>query len=341
MTSPATPFVTVAVCTRDRPEQLGAFLHSVCSLAIPPGLDWELVVVDNGSDDASAAVVEGFASALPVRRVREPVAGISHARNRAVKEARGEYICWADDDVILDRNWLTAYLDAFHRHPEAAVFGGRIVARLEEPTPRWVRESLHCEQLQCIFGQRDVRDDRRIAANRSDTPWGSNFAMRSLEQRQFEFDRALGYSPEHNRIGEESDVVYRAVAGGATGWWVPRSVVHHVIPAHRQTWSYLYSYFKRAGETAAYMHENFADPDEHGSLSDRRIQEMSRVGLWLNFACRWVLFLAASAARLSRLSVRFLAGAGVYRGNLSHRSQSARKPIAIRPAGALVGDATS
>lgn len=341
MTSAATPSVTVAVCTRDRPEQLGAFLSSACSLVIPPELRWELVIVDNGSDDASAPVVEGFASSLPLRRIKAPVAGVSHARNRAVREARGDYICWADDDTILDRDWLTAYLAAFRRHPEAAMFGGRILARLEEPTPRWVRRSDQCWQLECLFGLRDFRDAGPIAMNRDHAPWGSNFAVRTLEQRQFEYDPALGHSPEHNRAGEESDVVYRALAGGVTGWWVPQSVVHHVVPPHRQSWSYLYSYFTGAGETAAYVHANSADADKDGQSSLPRILSMSRGRLRLHLGCRWALFLAASAARLSPLSVRFLASAGFYRGILNFRTGSARSPIAIRPTGALAGDAIS
>jgi glycosyltransferase involved in cell wall biosynthesis len=333
VTSAADPFVTVAVCTRDRPEQLEAFLQSACSLALPPELQWELVVVDNGSDDASAAVAERFASLLPLRRVREPAAGISNARNCAVRAARGDYICWADDDTILDRDWLSAYLAAFRRHPDAAVFGGRILPRLKGPTPRWVRNSLQCEQLGCMFGRRDVRDAGAIAANRDDAPWGSNFAVRTLDQRQFEFDPALGYSPEHNRTGEESDLVYRLVAAGAVGWWVPDSVVHHVIPAHRQTWSYLYSYFIRAGETSAYLHARTADRDERG----QKLFRMSRGRLRFNFGLRWALFLAASAAGLSTLRVRFLAGAGIYRGILKYRAQSQRSRSRIRRTVAVAG----
>jgi len=339
MTSAVTPFVTVAVCTRDRPGQLAAFLSSACSLVVPPELRWELVIIDNGSDDASAAVVEGFASSLPLRRIEEPVIGVSHARNRAVREARGDYICWADDDTILGRDWLSAYLAAFRRHPDAAIFGGRILARQEEPAPRWVRASLQCWQLKCVFGHRDFRDAAPIDTNRDNGPWGSNFAMRTLEQRLFEYDPALGHSPEHNRAGEESDVVYRTLAGGVNGWWVPQSVVHHVIPPHRQTWSYLYSYFTRAGETAAYVHANFADGD--GQSSRRRILEMSRGGLRFHVACRWALFLAASAAGLSPLRVRFLASAGFYQGVLNHRAESARIRSSIRPTGALAGDAIS
>jgi glycosyltransferase involved in cell wall biosynthesis len=270
-----------------------------------------------------------------LRRIKAPVAGVSNARNCAVRAARGDYICWADDDVILDRDWLTAYLAAFRRHPQAAVFGGRILARLEEPTPRWIRRSVQCAPLRCVFAHRDFRAAARIELNRDHAPWGANFAVRAREQKQFEYDPALGLSPAHNRAGEESDVIYRILAAGGTGWWVPRSLVHHIIRGDRQSWRHFLSYFIRAGETAAYVHDNFSDQDEDGRKSRRRILAMSRGRLRLQIACRWALFLAASAASLSALRVRFLAGAGFDRGILNYRSQPAPGRSRIRAAGAL------
>jgi len=106
-------FVSVVVCTRNRADQLGEFLQSAAGLTVPPGLAWELIIVDNGSSDHTAEVVESFASQIPVRCVREDKAGLSNARNRGVDEAKGDYICWTDDDVKLDPKWLSAYVAAF------------------------------------------------------------------------------------------------------------------------------------------------------------------------------------------------------------------------------------
>jgi glycosyltransferase involved in cell wall biosynthesis len=145
------PFVTVAVCTRDRPVQLHSFLTSACLLDIPDDVQWELLIVDNGTDERSAETAERFAHLLPLRRIKAPVPGLSRARNFAVDEARGDLICWADDDVVLDRHWLAAYVSAFQRQPDAAVFGGRILAELEEPVPLWVRKCLGRSQLGCAF----------------------------------------------------------------------------------------------------------------------------------------------------------------------------------------------
>lgn len=292
-------------------------------LIVPPGLRWELIIVDNGTIDTSARVVEEFAEALPIRRVEEPVQGICPARNRAVREARGDYICWTDDDTILDPHWLAAYVAAFVRHPDAAIFGGRILRRMEEPVPRWVRNSLDCWQLNAVFVHRDFDQATKIGVSRDATPWGANFAVRAAEQRQFEYDLELGMSPNHNRSGDESDVLYRMLTGGCRGWWVPESIVHHAVPTSRQTWSYLHFYFVRAAETAAFAGTGFADQDGSGRTLCR-LSRMSSRRLYAQIALDWTLFLGAAAAGLFPRAVRFLASAGFIRGVLNSRKGGAQ-----------------
>jgi len=300
------PFVTVAVCTRDRPDQLRALLDSVCDLDIPSGVEWELLVIDNGTGGgASSKLIGTFAGSLPIRLVREPVGGLSHARNRAVEEARGEYICWVDDDTIVDRGWLKAYLTAFRRHPEASVFGGRIEARLEEPVPRWIRASRDAWQVKCMFAELDFATAAPILMDRDHTPWGANYAIRRIEQKRFGYDPDLGLSPDHNRSGEESDLIYRLLASGGSGRWVPEALVHHLIPQSRLTRSYARSYFTRAGETSAFLEARGAVPP-------------GRAALILGIALHRLLYLAANMVGHSRLSVRFLARGSEYRGRLNH-----------------------
>jgi glycosyltransferase involved in cell wall biosynthesis len=121
---------SVVVCTRNRAAQLSEALESFTKLKIPQGTTWEIIVVDNGSTDSTANVVRAFEHALPIKRVFQPKPGISNARNAGVDAAQGKYLVWTDDDVHADPNWLAAYVDAFKRRPEAAVFGGKI-------TPHW------------------------------------------------------------------------------------------------------------------------------------------------------------------------------------------------------------
>ena len=134
-------FVTIAICTRNRAILLKRAMDTIVALIIPDGIEWELIVVDNGSTDNTAEVIASYKDNLPIRYVFEPLAGLSNARNRAVAEAKGDYICWTDDDVLLDRAWLLKYHDAFVRFPEIVFFGGPIRPIFEGECPAWLTEN--------------------------------------------------------------------------------------------------------------------------------------------------------------------------------------------------------
>jgi len=118
--------VTVAICTWNRSQSLQHTLEGFARIAIPSETDWELLVVNNNCTDRTDEVIRVFQGRLPVRRIFEGRPGLSHARNRAIAEATGNYIIWTDDDVTVCEGWLSAYVDAFRRWPEAAIFGARL-----------------------------------------------------------------------------------------------------------------------------------------------------------------------------------------------------------------------
>ncbi|MDB5697217.1 MAG: putative glycosyltransferase [Alphaproteobacteria bacterium] len=310
--------VSVVVCTRDRPRQLGRMLQSAAALSVPAGLDWEMLIVDNGSPGQTAAVVESFAGVLPIRRVAEPVPGISRARNRGSDEARGRYICWTDDDVLLDPHWLAAYLEAFRRHPDATLFGGTIRPELVEPTPDWCRRGRHQWPLSAMFVERDPGADRPILLH-DQTPWGANFAVRADEQRRLRYDVALGVAPGRSRTGEECDLIYRLLKGGAIGWWVAGAMVRHIIEPERQRRGFLLRYFRQAGETAAYLNEHFPGDNKDEARGAAGFARMSDAELRLRIAAHRLCGNALWAGGLRCSSLRFLAARALYGGVLSHR----------------------
>src|SRR5260370_6242665 len=133
--------VQAGSCTFSRAESLRRTLDSLAAMRVAGDLAWELVVVNNNSTDHTDAVIEECRERLPLRREFEPLQGHSNARNRAIAAARGEYIVWTDDDVIVGAGWLAAYAEAFRHWPDAVVFGGRIRLRYEPSVVKWVAES--------------------------------------------------------------------------------------------------------------------------------------------------------------------------------------------------------
>ncbi len=125
--------LTVAICTWNRCELLQQTLEQMTRLKIPVGVEYEILVVDNNSTDATKQVVTNFATRLPVRHIFESTPGLSSARNRAMRETRGDYILWTDDDVLVAETWLEAFMAGVRQFPEAAAFGGTIVPWFTDP----------------------------------------------------------------------------------------------------------------------------------------------------------------------------------------------------------------
>jgi glycosyltransferase involved in cell wall biosynthesis len=316
--------ISVVICTRNRAGPLGVLLESMTRLDIPAGLRWELLIVDNGSTDGTAAVVESFAARLPVRCVREDKAGLSNARNRGVAEALGRYICWTDDDVAIDGGWLAAYAAAFAMHPEAAVFGGRIYPKLDAPTPRWFARLLDRWPLNGIVAARDFGDEPvQLDFSCDLVPWGANFAVQTAEQRQHPFDPQLGVSPNQRRSGEETQSMFEILSSGAVGWWVPDSKVFHLYPTRRQTRTYFYEHFVSIGEAQAYLDRNYPVHYMNRDGKSRRLVDANPVYLDLLIALHAGLFAGFHTVGMTLRSLYHLRKLGMYRGVAAYRKSAA------------------
>nr|WP_245978593.1 glycosyltransferase [Aurantiacibacter xanthus] len=247
------------MCTRNRARQLRHVLDSFVALRAPEGATWEMIVVDNGSTDETSAVIEAFADRLPLRRVWQPVAGLSNARNAGVAAAKGDYICWTDDDVELDPDWLAAYARAFQRYPDGTIFGGIVEPVYEIEPPAWMVEN--SGMLAVAFAKRDHGAiEGQLPTEQDLLPFGANFAVRAAEQRKFLYDANLGVSPNQKRLGEESAVLMAIAALGGSYYWIPSSRVRHLIPASRMSLEYIEVYYHSSGETWAYLSENDGFP---------------------------------------------------------------------------------
>jgi glycosyltransferase involved in cell wall biosynthesis len=106
--------ITVVIPTYNRAEWLPATVESVLQQTRPAD---EVLIVDDGSRDDTEAVCRAFPA--PVRYVRQANAGVSAARNRGVREARGEWIAFLDSDDLWDRAKLEVQMAAHAAAPEA------------------------------------------------------------------------------------------------------------------------------------------------------------------------------------------------------------------------------
>ena len=136
-------FFSIAVCTRNRADWLARTLASIAETVRPPSL----AGMGGCSCRYGVATIPpqwspAFRIGCRIRLVREPIPGVANARNaegsrRRVNSGMG------DNDVVVRKDWIAAYLEAFSTWPEAVMFAGRILPVLEEPSPasfaRWFR----------------------------------------------------------------------------------------------------------------------------------------------------------------------------------------------------------
>jgi glycosyltransferase involved in cell wall biosynthesis len=99
--------VSIAISTANRAPHLELTLRALSDVKVPPDLPCELLIIDNGSTDHTADVVrQSGLKSMPVRYILEPKRGLSHARNRALKEAIGDILLFTDDDIRPPENWI-------------------------------------------------------------------------------------------------------------------------------------------------------------------------------------------------------------------------------------------
>jgi glycosyltransferase involved in cell wall biosynthesis len=231
--------VSVVVATYNRARLLEGTLGALASQEVPRSLQWEIVVVDNNSSDATAQVVATFSktTAIPVRYVFEAQQGLSRARNRGVQEARGSILAFSDDDVLPAPDWVAqvgAAIDRWNAHG----VGGRILPQWEALPPRWLTEN---GRLLSRLSIMDFEGNRLLALPQSRQPqvWGANMAFR----REL-FDRVGGFDPRRGMDGprlfrgEECDLIDRALKLGLKIAYDGSLTVYHRIGPDRMQKAY-------------------------------------------------------------------------------------------------------
>lgn len=122
------PTLTVAICTKDRPDNVKRCLTSLITLQQPVSdqpVKFEVLVVDNAPSDTRT---QRLVKSMPgIRYACEPKPGLNFARNHALHTATGELLAFLDDDVVVDCGWLTGLQEAWAENPDAAAFTGLVL----------------------------------------------------------------------------------------------------------------------------------------------------------------------------------------------------------------------
>jgi glycosyltransferase involved in cell wall biosynthesis len=231
MDSPASPQrlrATVAIPTYNRATTLRQTLEGLVKQDLPAD-QFEILVIDNNSTDDTAAVVGEFASARPApRHIVEKLQGLDHARNRAIREARGEILVLGDDDILLEPDWLRRMLEPWSMGDAARIgaVGGEVIPVFPDGLPEWVAE---------WHAPLSFRPDAGPLPDRH-SPMGANLAIPTRIFSEIgpfltSLDRAggnyfSGGARKHAFDSARSRVIDRASRPGAAGYLLSRLVVN-------------------------------------------------------------------------------------------------------------------
>ncbi len=133
-------FFTAAIRTYNASSRIASILERLKNQQNTASLTWEVLVVDNNSTDTTVEIVAhcqaNWLPSVPFRYVNEPKQGASHARLRAIQDARGQWIGFLDDDNWPDLNWVAAICKFAQRHPQAGAVNGNISGLFEVEPPQ-------------------------------------------------------------------------------------------------------------------------------------------------------------------------------------------------------------
>jgi glucosyl-dolichyl phosphate glucuronosyltransferase len=240
--------ITIAVCTWNRARLVEKTLESFTRLKVPAGVDWEVVVINNNSPDATGETLTSFLGRLPLRVFLETNQGIAYARNRAAAEARGNVILWTDDDVEVPESWLRNYARALDQNPDCGFFGGAVELKFEGHPPVWLLNGLNA--MGGALGQVRLPVSPTVGSG-PELPFNCNMAVRREYHVAMPYDTRYGRKAGGLVSGEETVFLRGLLASGVKGLWLQDVAVQHAVPVERQSVAYLRRALNGVGQELA------------------------------------------------------------------------------------------
>jgi glycosyltransferase involved in cell wall biosynthesis len=215
---------SLVVATLERVRELERLLSS---LDVQSYRDLEVIVVDQNADDRLVPVIQRHRG-LDILHLRA-VPGGSHARNIGLAAARGDLICFPDDDCWYPRDLLALVFNWFEEHPEfVGLFACLRDADGRPVGPKWPSEPCVCT--------------RESLWKSALTPNG--FLRRQVTDSIGSFDENIGVGAKSQyQAGEDLDYFLRPLERGYQMWFEPSLTVHHpsyhsIERLRRTTYSY-------------------------------------------------------------------------------------------------------
>ena len=289
---PLWPFITVCICTHNRPRYVRDCLNGLVLQTVGPA-GFDILIIDSGSTSEVGAELAGTAAEFDnaqLLRIDRP--GVSIARNAGADAARGDYIAYIDDDAIPAEDWVQRIRQAILEIGGVpAVVGGRILPLWEAPLPSWWPARLR--GVLSIIEAEGRGVYRSQAMPDGLAPYGANMIVHVATMRSVGgFGDSAGRDGAKLLSDEDVQLAWRLQDAGYVARYESSIVVHHQIQPGRLTpeWLLRRMYWQGAS-----------------SVATRRLLGGGRRVWWSLPRRLLVTLLFSPAMLLPSSSVRFLA----------------------------------
>jgi len=216
-----TKHICVCICTYKRPLLLKRLLEDLAHQETGGLFTYSIVVTDNDQLRSAEAVVSGFAGeySIAVKYCMEPQQNISRARNKAVENAKGDFIALIDDDEFPTNRWLLTLFKACCEQNVDGVLGP-VKRHFDEVPPKWVVKGRFYERPTYPTGHMIT--------------WSQGRTNNVLLRKAVLIGEEQPFRPEF-RTGEDQDFFRRMISRRHKFVWCNEAVVYEVVPPIR--WS--------------------------------------------------------------------------------------------------------
>ncbi len=216
--------LTVVICTYNRAHILSEALTSLLQQTVSPK-DFSVLIIDNNSTDDTQNVVLSFKDKfISLRIILETNQGLSHARNRALKECQTEWLAFLDDDAKAHPDWVETILQTMEKGNFDA-FGGPYYAwHHYGPAPRWLPKS---------FGTYESSQGYGLLGGNTYIPGGNSVVRCEAARSVGTFSTKLGMNGNRCSYGEETQFFERMRAAGYRMGYVPQLKINHCVLPHK------------------------------------------------------------------------------------------------------------
>jgi glycosyltransferase involved in cell wall biosynthesis len=232
--------VSIIICTHNpRISYLQRVLEALRGQTLPKA-DWELLIIDNASDQPVRELVD-LSWHPSVRYIREETLGIAHARFRGMTESAAELVVFMDDDLVPQSNYLEEAVEIGRSFPQLGAWSGQVFPEYETNPPEELRHYLDALGLRKL--SQDIWGNMPTWRH---LPWGGGMCLRRKvvdwhckELANNKLRLQLGHIGGLPSCHEDTDIALSSLnAGFGTGIFRDL-ILTHLIPQRKVKESYL------------------------------------------------------------------------------------------------------